>query len=179
MRFYFHAALVPYVFSYSVAEHFYDRLVVYQLYQYPQCAHLSHLQILRSVSSFILVSLKPLIHLIKIGGLPPSPSPIFHPGFVALPCVRLISPLCLWNVSAEERACTCSLWISHGMHHFRFTLRTLPVLIGGDYGVFIFLLGVGTQPVGTLPLWGRLVFFFFEAVTHTYWRTQTPIHTVN
>lgn len=31
-----------------------------------------------------------------------------------------------------------------------FTVRTLPVLIGGDYGVFIFLLGVGTQPVGTL-----------------------------
>ena len=27
-----------------------------------------------------------------------------------------------------------------------------PVLIGGDYGLFIFLLGVGTQPVGTLPL---------------------------
>lgn len=36
-----------------------------------QSAHLSHLQILPSVSSFIVVSLQPLIHLIKIGGLTP------------------------------------------------------------------------------------------------------------
>lgn len=36
-----------------------------------QSAHLSHLQILPSVSSIIVVSLQPPIHLIKIGGLTP------------------------------------------------------------------------------------------------------------
>lgn len=44
-----------------------------------------------------------------------------------------------------------------------FALRTLSVFIGGDYGVFIFLLGVGTQPVGTL----HCEVGSYEAVTHT------------
>ena len=51
------------------------------------------------------------------------------------------------------------------MRHFRFTL--LPVLIGSDYVVFLFLLGVGTQPVGTLPLCSRFA-VSSEVVTHTF-----------
>lgn len=76
---------------------------------------------LPSFSLFIVVPLQPLIHLKKTGG--PSPH-LLQPSF--MPVLRLsrmclISPLCLWNVKAEEQTCICSLWISHGMHHFQFT----------------------------------------------------------
>lgn len=48
-----------------------------------------------------------------------------------------------------------------------------PVLIGSDYGVFIFLLGVGTQPVGTLPFMRRVFRFFSSCDSHNLTHENT------
>lgn len=124
-----------------------------------QSTHLKHFQVyLQSVHSFIVVPLQPPIHLIKIGGLTPISLNHLSSWFCG-------PPICSSNLSLVSLKCQCG-----GVNMYLLAMdfpwnapfsvhpTTLPVLIGGDYGVFVFLLGVGTQPVGTLPLWGGLLF---------------------
>lgn len=46
---------------------------------------------------------------------------IFHCGHWPTVNMQLISPLCIWNVTADERTCIRMLWISYGMHTFGHT----------------------------------------------------------
>lgn len=65
-----------------------------------QSAHLIHLQILPSLTSFILVSLQPLIHLIKIGGLTPISLNHLSSWFCG-------PPMCASNLSLVSLKCQC------------------------------------------------------------------------
>lgn len=119
-----------------------------------QSAHLKDFQVyLQSVHSFILcVATSTTYSSYKNRGPNPHlPQPSF---------IRVCGPpICSSNLSLVSLKCQRG-----GVNMYLLAMdfswnapssvhpATLRVLIGSDYGVFVFLVGVGTQPVSTLPM---------------------------
>lgn len=80
--------------------HFYFNKTFYPVRHSVQSVHLIHLQLLPSLTSSVLVSLQPLIHLIKIGGLTPISLNHLSSWFSG-------PPMCASNLSLVSLKCQC------------------------------------------------------------------------
>lgn len=137
-----------------------------------QSAHLSYLQVLPSVSSIIVVSLQPPIHLIKIGGLTPISLNHLSSWFCG-------PPICASNLSLVPLKCQCgeaSMYLLAMDFPWNAPFSVHPAYVACFDRQWLwsiyFPAGCGS-PTCWYTTIVRRVAVSSEAVTHTCWRTQT------